>query len=85
MPFNPDGTQNPARYNTARLAPNHSLDVRLDRRWNFSRWTLIAYLDVQNIYNRKPVNVPRYNARTGQAEESRAIGILPSIGISAEF
>ncbi len=85
MPFNPDGTQDPARYNTARLDPNHSLDVRLDRRWNFSRWTLVAYLDIQNIYNRKPVNVPRYNARTGQPEESRAIGILPSIGISAEF
>lgn len=85
MPFNPDGTQDTVRYNAARLVPNHSLDLRLDRRWNFSRWTLVAYLDIQNIYNRKPVNVPRYNARTQQPEESRAIGLLPSIGISAEF
>lgn len=85
MPFNPNGTQDPARYNAARLVPNHSLDLRLDRRWNFSRWTLVAYLDVQNVYNRKPVSVPRYNARLQQPEESPAIGLLPSIGMSAEF
>ncbi len=84
-PYEPDGTQNPSRYNSVRVRPNHSLDLRLDRRWHFDRWTLVTYLDVQNIYNRKPVGIPRYNARTGQAEQNAAIGILPSIGISAEF
>jgi hypothetical protein len=65
--------------------PNHSLDVRADRRWSFNDWTLITYIDIQNIYNRKPVDVPMYNAQTRQLEESGSIGILPSIGISAEF
>lgn len=84
-PFEQDGSQNPSNYNSARLRANHSLDVRVDRRWHFDRWTLVTYIDVQNIYNRKPVSVPRYNARTGQVEENAAIGILPSLGISAEF
>lgn len=84
-PFEPDGSQNPSRYNSVRVRANHSLDLRVDRRWHFDRWTLITSIDVQNIYNRKPVSIPRYNARTGTVEESAAIGILPSIGISAEF
>ena len=84
-PFNPDGSQNPALYNTIRVAPNHSLDVRVDRRWAFNTWTLITYVDIQNIYNRKPLDVPRYNPEIRRAEQNASIGILPSIGISAEF
>ncbi|HTP13710.1 MAG TPA: TonB-dependent receptor [Bacteroidota bacterium] len=84
-PFDPDGAQVPALYNTLRIAPNHSLDVRVDRRWSFARWTLVTYIDIQNIYNRKPLDVPRYNPETQRAEQDASIGILPSIGISAEF
>jgi hypothetical protein len=84
-PYNPDGSQSSTNYNGARLGVNHSLDVRADRRWMFSSWTLITYVDIQNIYNRKPIDVPRYNNRSKKIEQSNAIGILPSIGISAEF
>ncbi|MGB2870006.1 MAG: TonB-dependent receptor [Bacteroidota bacterium] len=84
-PYNPDGTQNAALFNTERIRANHSLDIRVDRRWTFDGWALITYLDIQNIYNRKPVDVPRFNERTQEVEGSNAIGILPSIGVSAEF
>jgi hypothetical protein len=84
-PYNPDGSQTGTNYNSSRLGVNHSLDVRVDRRWMFSSWTLITYVDIQNICNRKPIDIPRYNDRTKQIEQSDAIGILPSIGISAEF
>jgi hypothetical protein len=84
-PYNADGTQDAALYNTSRAVTNHSLDVRIDRRFMFRSWTLIAYLDIQNIYNRKPVDVPRYNYATGEIETTGSIGILPSLGISAEF
>jgi len=84
-PYNDDGTQDAALYNTSRVVTNHSLDVRIDRRFMFRTWTLIAYLDVQNIYNRKPVDVPRYNYATGEVETTSSIGILPTVGISAEF
>lgn len=84
-PFDQSGNQLTSDYNGARLEANHSLDLRADRRWMFSSWTLITYVDVQNIYNRKAVDVPRFNRITGKMVESNSIGILPSIGISAEF
>jgi hypothetical protein len=84
-PYNADGTKSVANYNGARLDVNHSLDIRVDRRWFFEAWTLVAYVDVQNVYNRQPSRVPTYNARTGMIEEEESIGILPSIGISGEF
>jgi hypothetical protein len=84
-PYGPGGVQSAAEYNSVRVAANHSLDVRVDRRWSFGTWTLVTYIDIQNIYNRKPRDVPRYNPRKGIAEVNSAIGILPSIGVSAEF
>ncbi|MBI5867116.1 MAG: TonB-dependent receptor [candidate division Zixibacteria bacterium] len=84
-PYNADGTQSPSAYNSVRLPANHSLDLRVDRRWNFAGWTMITYLDLQNVYNHKPHQVPRFNTRTHRVEENSGIGILPAIGISAEF
>lgn len=84
-PFNSDGTQNIADYNSRRLRSAHSLDIRIDRRWFFSGWTLITYLDVQNVYNRNNLSSIRWDPREQRVDESSSIGILPSIGISAEF
>jgi hypothetical protein len=84
-PYNSDGKQNIADYNSKRIGSNHSLDLRIDRRWNFERWNLITYIDVQNVYNRKPIDIPRYDAQKKMLKENAAIGILPSIGVSAEW
>ena len=84
-PVGPLGAQSAALYNTARVKANHSLDIRVDRRWLFESWTLITYIDIQNIYNRKPATIPRYDPRTGTMDATNALGILPSIGVSAEF
>jgi len=84
-PYGPGGVQNSAFYNSLRVGTNHSLDVRVDRRWQFDAWTLITYVDIQNIYNRQQLDVPRFNPRTQRAEVNESIGLLPTIGISAEF
>lgn len=84
-PFNSDGTQNVADYNTRRLKSLHSLDLRVDKRWFFTGWTLITYIDIQNIYNRNNLSGIRWDRREQKVDESSSIGILPSIGISAEF
>ncbi len=83
--FNNDGTQSISNFNTSRFNPFHSLDIRVDRRWDFDDWALITYLDIQNIYNNKYSNFLRWDARKGYAENESSIGLLPSIGISAEF
>jgi len=84
-PYNADGTQSPSAYNSVRYPANHSLDLRLDRRWNFASWTMITYLDLQNVYNHESHRAPRFNPRTQRVEQNDSIGILPAIGISAEF
>lgn len=84
-PFNPDGTQSVANYNSNRFEPSHSLDLRIDRRWDFEKFALITYLDVQNIYNRKVSNTIRWDYRKGEIDNQSSIGILPSIGVSLEF
>jgi hypothetical protein len=84
-PFNINGMQNIEDYNSRRLKSIHSLDFRIDKRWYFSDWTLITYLDVQNVYNRKNSTSVRWDIREQRIDETSSIGILPSIGISAEF
>jgi hypothetical protein len=84
-PFNSDGSQTVAFYNSGRLPELHSLDVRIDRRWNFDNWALITYIDIQNIYNRNNISFYRWDAREKDIDRTSSIGILPSIGVSLEF
>ena len=84
-PYNADGTQFVYNYNTHRMKSAHSLDVRVDKRWYFNNWTLITYIDIQNIYNNKNISSIRWNSRVMKPDETSSIGLLPSIGISAEF
>ena len=79
------GYQVTDQYNELRLDPSHQLDLRVDKRWPFSGWNLITYIDIQNIYNSKSPTPPRWDARTRMGEVDDAIGILPSIGVSAEW
>jgi len=84
-PYNPDGTQSVVNYNTGRFPEFHALDLRIDRRWNFNNWTLITYIDIQNIYNRKNSSSIRWDYEKKKVAENSSIGILPSIGISLEI
>ncbi|MDA9563929.1 TonB-dependent receptor [Flavobacteriales bacterium] len=39
------------RLNSERLANTHGLDIRVDKRFYFQKWTLNIYVDIQNLYN----------------------------------
>ena len=84
-PYNSDGTQDIDKYNSSRIVANHSLDLRVDRKWDFGGYNLIAYLDVQNIYNRKNTSFVRWDKRERKVDMTSSIGILPSIGVSLEM
>jgi len=47
-----------ALYNTERLKAFHQLDIRVDKSFFFNRWTLMLYVDVQNVYNFKADQPP---------------------------
>ena len=40
-------------FNTERLKAFHQLDIRVDKQYFFSKWSLMLYADVQNVYNHK--------------------------------
>jgi hypothetical protein len=63
----------------------HRLDVRLEKKWTFSSWSLAAYLEVQNAYNHPPVEGYRYNYDYTKSETINGLPILPSIGFRGEL
>lgn len=84
-PYNQNGSQSLINFNSLRFPANHSLDIRVDKYWFFDSWSLITYIDIQNIYNRNNISGVRWDTRSGGPEFNESIGILPSIGISAVF
>jgi hypothetical protein len=89
-PFNGDTGnaafyRDPAMYNIARVKTNHSLDIRISRRWVTGSVVINAFADIQNVYNRKPEEPPEWNLSTMSKVALQTLGIVPSIGISVEF
>ncbi|WP_290792018.1 TonB-dependent receptor [Flavihumibacter sp. UBA7668] len=52
-----------SRTNTLELPAFHASDLRVDKKWNYRRFTLDLYLDIQNWYNSKNPGVPQYTFR----------------------
>lgn len=85
-PINPNnGTREITLYNSERLPTYYSLDVRVDKRWNFKSWSLVTYIDIQNITGRKNITRYEWDKYKNQIKEGRSIGVLPSIGVNAMF
>ena len=88
-PFTPinslNGNQIISEYNTARYPDYFSIDLRVEKRWNFSKWTFVSYVDIQNILNKKNISSYKWNKYKQSVETNSNIGILPTIGINAIF
>lgn len=44
--------------NGLRYAPFHQLDLRLDYRWVFREWSLLSYLQLNNVYDHQSAELP---------------------------
>lgn len=60
-----------ARINSLRLRGFHAADLRIDKKFNFRRWTFDLYLDIQNAYNSQNPSVPGFTLQRN-ADESIA-------------
>ena len=49
--INPSGVLDYQQINSQRLASFNQLDIRVDKTFNFKKWSLNLYLDIQNILN----------------------------------
>ncbi|MGB2867292.1 MAG: TonB-dependent receptor [Bacteroidota bacterium] len=73
---------------SARYPDYHKLDIRLDRKFTFGSWTLTAYLDLWNVYNRDNILSYSYNVSqqgTVTTTPRFDFGVLPIFGLTAQF
>lgn len=68
-----------------RLKDFWQIDIRVDRKWIYDTWILSAYLDIQNLTNRKNEVGKVYNFDFTQSDSSLGLPILPTFGIKGEF
>ncbi len=70
--------------NTHRYPPYHRLDLRLDRRFLFPKWTLVVFFDIVNIYNRDNIWNYQYND-DGTISKVLQYKTFPVGGVTLEF
>ena len=70
--------------NTDRLSPFHTLNFRLDSRYQIGRFAIVSFLDIVNVYAHLNVNEDRFLEITGE-EDRRGFRILPSGGVKLEI
>jgi outer membrane receptor protein involved in Fe transport len=63
----------------------HQLDLRIDKRFVFSVWTLSVYLDVVNVYYQKNVEGYAYSYDYSRQVAVTGLPIVPSLGVKGEF
>jgi hypothetical protein len=54
------------RLNSDRLSPFSQLDIRIDKKWNYSKWTLDLFLDVTNVLAQSNPAFPQYTFARNQ-------------------
>ena len=57
------------RLNSERLPWFHQLDIRVDKKYFFKKWTFELYLDVQNVYNFEATIAPYLNVRRDENDQ----------------
>jgi hypothetical protein len=74
--------------NSARFPDFQSLDLRVDRSFRFSGWTLKTYIEVWNVLNHKNVLDYTYlvdDQGNVSRDSSLDFPIMPMVGLSAQF
>jgi hypothetical protein len=71
--------------NSERLPDYHSMNIRIDKRFYFSSSSLLVYLSVWNVYNRKNIAFYYWNEVKNDIDSQTQWSTLPVIGAEYEF
>ena len=66
--FTASGVLDYTKINQLRLEPFHAADMRIDKKFNFKKWTLDLFLDIQNAYNSKNPTAPGFTLKRNDDE-----------------
>jgi outer membrane receptor protein involved in Fe transport len=77
----------PGPRNAERLPSFASVDVRLSRTFDVKRGSLLAFIEISNVFNRQNVCCIDWDIEDGELESSKDywLPLLPAIGILWEF
>ena len=86
-----------AQLGDVRLSTFNSIDLRIDKKWNFPKWTFNVFLDIENVLGSEIPNPPLFGlnrSENGSIIEPRSLveiegidngQILPSLGVIIDF
>ncbi len=70
---------------SGRLDPFFSLDLRIDKSWDFERWTLGGYLELQNATNTRSPELLAWNADYSEEVIFTSNPLLPVFGLRGDW
>jgi len=79
------GIYNLYHINSKRLPDYHSLNLRVDKRFNFANSNLIVYLDVWNVYGRENIAGYVWNEISNKIKKVKQWNTMPILGVEWEF
>lgn len=79
------GIYDQTKINSERYPDYHSLNIRVDKRFNFSGSSLIVYASIWNVYNRKNVAMYVWNEYENHPDVQYQWSTLPVLGIEFKF
>ncbi|ACF12583.1 TonB-dependent receptor plug [Chloroherpeton thalassium ATCC 35110] len=74
-----------SKVNAYRFAAYHRLDIRIDKRYEFDGWNLVAFIDFENLYNRKNIDQLQWDEKKKRVDTVYQWSFLPAGGIKVEF
>ena len=86
-----------SRLGQDRLKPFLQTDIRIDKKWNFNKWTLDIFIEVQNAFNSNlpaPPTIDYVRDDEGNVQQPVSLAalqglnnssILPTLGIVIDF
>lgn len=74
-----------SRTNSERMPDYHSMNIRIDKRFYFDTSSLLVYLSVWNVYNRKNVAFYYWNEVKNEIDSQTQWSTLPVLGLEYEF
>ncbi len=76
---------NMSMVNEDRRPAYHSLNLRIDRKYNFKSTNLSVFLSVWNVYNRKNLSNYYWNTMKKEVDRNDQLPFIPVLGIEFEF
>ena len=73
------------QFNNARLKDYNRLDLRVDKKWNFKNWSIVSYVELQNVFNTSNIYQYFWNKYKNEIGTIYQWAFLPVGGFSVQF